>query len=99
MRTCFQRADLMAIEAPLPAIEGLPADSEMSAGACGAPTIEVIKQHPLQPVLGGPTALLPEARQLTSLGKLPPSNVWHADTLPSVTNHSERGHVQRAVLR
>jgi hypothetical protein len=28
----------------------------------------------------------------SDLGKLSPPNVCHADTLPSVTNHSERAH-------
>src|SRR4029077_18164670 len=86
----FQGAEVVTIETPLPAVEGLPTDSKMSASACGAAAIEEIKQHPLKPVLGGPATPLPEARQLASLGKVTPSNLWHADTLPSVTNHSER---------
>ena len=87
----------MTVEAPLPAIEGLPTNPEMPAGARGASAIEVIKQHPLQPVLGRPIDLLPEARQLASLGKLPPPNVCHTDTLPSVTNHSERAQLRLVV--
>src|SRR5260370_23383869 len=37
-----------------------------------------------------PAQTLSEARQLASLGKLIPSDLAHPDTLPSVTNHSER---------
>ena len=39
-----------------------------------------------------PAQSLPEARQLASLGYLIPSRCSHPDTLPSVTNHSERAH-------
>ena len=34
---------------------------------------------------------VPKARDLSRFGYLPPSNL-HGDTLPSVTNHSEREH-------
>jgi len=56
MGTLLQSAEVMFVEAPLPAIKGLPADPEMPAGACRASAIEVIKQHPLQPGLGRPIA-------------------------------------------
>src|SRR5260370_26712907 len=58
----------------------------------GHSAVEVVEQHPLKASLGRSAQLLPEARQLASLGKVPPSNFCHADTLPSVTNHFERAH-------
>jgi hypothetical protein len=34
---------IVAVEAAQPAIEGLPADAEVSAGACGIPSVKEIK--------------------------------------------------------
>jgi hypothetical protein len=59
MGTPFQGAKILAIEAPLPTIEGLPANPKMMAGVRHTLAIEVTKQHPLQPVLGGPAQLPP----------------------------------------
>src|SRR6267142_2161272 len=73
MRVLFQGGQIVAVEAPLPAIESLPADAKVPAGPRPVPTIEKIKQHPLKACLGGPAYLPPEARQLARLGKLIPS--------------------------
>src|SRR5690348_693598 len=96
MGTPFQGARIVAIKTPPPAIEGLPADAEMPTGPRRIPPVEVVKQHPLQTALCRLAQLLPEARQLASLGKVTPSNLAHPDTLPSVTHHSERA--QKAVM-
>src|SRR5258708_34940166 len=90
MRVLFPRAQIVAVEAPLPAIKCLPTDAEATAGPRRISAIEVIEQHPLQPPLRCPAATLPEARQLARLGKFTPSDFAHPDTLQSVTNHSER---------
>jgi hypothetical protein len=93
MRALFQRAQIVTLEAPLPAIKCLSADPETAAGPRHISSMEVIEQHPLQSPLGSPAQALPEARQLARLGKLTPSDFAHPDTLQSVTNHSERAHV------
>src|SRR5882762_3024848 len=90
MRTLFQRGQVVTIESSLPAIERLPADAKVPTGSPHVPPIKGIEQHPLKPGLCAPAQPLPEARQLASLGKLIPSRCSHPDTLPSVTNHSER---------
>jgi hypothetical protein len=59
MGTPFQGAEILAIEAPLPTIEGLPAKSQNDGGCALTLAIEATKQHPLQPVLGGPAQLPP----------------------------------------
>src|SRR6266702_5715571 len=92
MRTTFQGGQIVAIKSSLPAIKGLSADAETAAGACGIPSVEVVEQYPLQASLCRSAYLLPEARQLASLGKITPLDFLHPDTLPSVTNHSERAH-------
>src|SRR5579864_1452854 len=92
MRAPFQGREMVAVEAAPPAIKGLPADAEVPAGARGVPSVEEVEKHPLKPCLCCPAYTLSEARQLARLGKLIPSNLAHPDTLPSVTNHSERAH-------
>src|SRR5882724_10289091 len=92
MRTLFQRGQVVTIESSHPAIERLPADAKVPTGSPHVPPIKGIEQHPLKPGLCAPAQPLPEARQLASLGKLIPSRCSHPDTLPSVTNHSERAH-------
>src|SRR6516162_8265208 len=64
----------------------------MPAGPRRVPPVEEVKQHPLETTPCRLAQLLPEARQLASLGTVRPSNLAHSDTLPSVTNHSERAH-------
>lgn len=90
MRAPFQGAEIVTVKAAPPAIKALPADAEMPARARGVPSIEEIKKHPLKSRSRCPTQTLSEARQLARLGKLIPSDLAHPDTLPSVTNHSER---------
>src|SRR6516162_5104847 len=66
----------------------------MPAGPRRVPPVEEVKQHPLETTPCRLAQLLPEARQPASLGKVRPSNLAHSDTLPSVTNHSERAHAR-----
>jgi len=54
MRVLFQGRQIVAVEAPLPAIESLPADAKVPASPHPIPAIEKIKQHPLKPCLGCP---------------------------------------------
>src|SRR5882762_1461839 len=79
MRTLFQRGQVVTIESSLPAIERLPADAEVPTGPPHVPPIKGIEQHPLKPGL------------CARLSRFP-SRCSHPDTLPSVTNHSERAH-------
>src|SRR5437899_7466249 len=95
MRAPFQGSEIVVVEAATPAIKSLPADAEVPAGACGVSSVEEVEKHPLKPCLCGPAYTLSEARQLARLGKLIPSDLAHPDTLPSVTNHSERAHEAR----
>src|SRR6266478_3086447 len=90
MRAPFQGAEIVTVKAAFPAIKRLSADPKVTAGPRRIPAVEEIEQHPLKPRLRGPTQLLPEARQLAGLGNLNPPDYSHPDTLPSVTNHSER---------
>src|SRR5258708_21813855 len=90
MRAPFQGAEIVTVKAALPAIKRLSADPKVTAGPRRIPAVEEIEQHPLKPRLRGQTQLLPEARQLAGLGNLNPPDYSHPDTLPSVTNHSER---------
>src|SRR5712692_5640911 len=90
MRATFQGREIVAVKAAQPAIKSLPADAEVPAGARGVPSVEEVEKHPLKPCLCCPAYPLSEARQLARLGKLIPSDLAHPDTLPSVTNHSER---------
>jgi hypothetical protein len=90
MRALFQGVEIVPVEAAQPPIKGLPADPEMPAGARGVPPIEEIEKHPLKSRSRRSAQTLSEARQLARLGKLIPSDLAHPDTLPSVTNHSER---------
>src|SRR5260221_10906288 len=90
VRTFFQCGQVVTVESPLPAIERLPANAKVPAGSPHVPPIKGIEQHPLKPLPSRFANSLPEARQLASLGKLIPPNLVHPDTLPSVTNHSER---------
>src|SRR5713101_8186662 len=99
VRAPFQGAEIVTVEAAQPAVKGLPADAEMPAGARGVPSIEEIEKHPLKSRLCSPTQTLSEARQLARLGKLIPSDLAHPDTLPSVTNHSERAHAAPKVVQ
>src|SRR6516162_2071009 len=68
----------------------------MPAGPRRVPPVEEVKQHPLETTPCRLAQLLPEARQPASLGKVRPSNLAHSDTLPSVTNHSERAQQARS---
>src|SRR5712692_7894957 len=92
MGATFQGREIVAVKAAQPAIKSLAADAEVPAGARGVPSIEEVEKHPLKPCLCCPAYPLSEARQLARLGKLIPSDLAHPDTLPSVTNHSERAH-------
>src|ERR1700675_1209967 len=92
MRAPFQGAEIVAVKAAQPAIKGLAANAEMPAGAWGVSAVEEIEEHPLKSRLRYAAQTLSEARQLARLGKLIPSDLAHPDTLPSVTNHSERRH-------
>ena len=49
MRALFQGAEIVTVEAGQPAIKGLPANAKVPTGACGIPSIEEIKEHPLKP--------------------------------------------------
>src|SRR5437667_6633718 len=98
VRTPFQGGQVVGIESSFPAIKGLSADTETAASACGIPSVEVVEQHPLQASLCRSAYLLPEARQLARLGKITPLDFLHPDTLPSVTNHSERAHLASGPL-
>src|SRR6266516_6683336 len=90
MRAPFQGSEIVPVKAAQPAIKSLPADAEVPARACSVPSIEEIEKHPLKPRSCRAAQTLSEARQLARLGKLIPSDLAHPDTLPSVTNHSER---------
>src|SRR6266481_7527844 len=70
MRALLQRAQIVTVEAPLPAIECLSADRETAASPRRISPIEDIEQHPLQPSLRCPL-------------KVTPSNLAHSDTLQS----------------
>jgi hypothetical protein len=48
MRALLQGAEIVTVEAAQLAVKGLPADAKMPAGACGVPSIEEIKEHPLK---------------------------------------------------
>src|SRR2546430_14308184 len=54
MRTPFQGAEIVAVEAASPAVKGLPADAKKPAGAGGGASVEEIKKHPLKSWLGRP---------------------------------------------
>src|SRR3990172_9973136 len=84
MRPFFQSREIVRIVPPPPAVEGLPADTEMAAGKGGIPTVLEIMGHPLQPENPGSAQLAPQARQLARLGNLPGSNL-HCDTLYRVS--------------
>ena len=88
MAARFQRAQIKRIIAPLPAIEGLAADAEMTAGT-GHVVAVAIEIHPGQPHPGFPAELHPDPSQSARTGWFPAANL-HFDTLSSVTNHSER---------
>src|SRR5438094_6858767 len=90
MRTPFQGAEIVAVEAASPAGKGLSAVAKVPARARDVPSVEEIKEHPLKSCSGRPAQTLSEARQLARLGKLIPSDLAHPDTLPSVTIHPER---------
>ena len=92
MRTILQRGEVMRIVAPPPAIERLPADPKVAAGKSRIAAMTQIMTHPGQPELTNPAQLAPKTRKLARSGHLP-SSYLHGDTLPSVTNHSEREHV------
>src|SRR5712692_4170220 len=92
MGATFQGREIVAVKAAQPAIKSLAADAEVPAGACSVPSVEEVEKHPLKPCLCRPAYPLSEARQLARLGKLIPCDLAHPDTLPSVTNHSERAH-------
>src|SRR5487761_869588 len=79
----------MRIVAPPPAIERLPADPKVTAGEGRIAAVTEIMTHPDQSKLPDPAQLAPKTRHLSRSGYLP-SSYLHADTLPSVTNHSER---------
>lgn len=96
MRAIFQASEVVRIVTTPPAIEGLATHAEMPAGERCITAILEIVAHPLQAKLGGSAQLAPKARQLSLLGYVPPSNL-HSDTLPSVTNHSEREQEQPVV--
>src|SRR5439155_21409658 len=51
MRTVFQSGQLLRIVAPLPAIEGLTADAEVSTGQGGVPAVSLVVIEPSQPLL------------------------------------------------
>jgi len=89
MRVILQRGEVMRVVAAPPAIEGLPTDAEMAASERSVATVSEIVGHPLHAELAGPAQLVPQARELSRLGHPSPSNLYD-DTLPSVTNHSER---------
>jgi hypothetical protein len=55
-----------------------------------ASVLEIVS-HPSQPKLACAAQLAAQARELSRLRYLSPSYL-HGDTLPSVTNHSERAH-------
>src|SRR3974390_3641923 len=86
----FQRGQIVAVESTFPPVEALPADVEMPTGSHHVAAIEVVEQHPLQSPLCCLAQLLPEARQLASLGELIPPYLVPPDTLPSGPHHSER---------
>src|SRR5713226_4622041 len=90
MRALLQGSEIVPVKAAQPAIKSLPADAEVPTGACSVPSIEEIEKHPLKSRSCRAAQTLSEARQLARLGKLIPSDLAHPDTLPSVTNHSER---------
>src|SRR5208282_5301545 len=91
MRSILQSRQIVRVVAAPPAIERLPADPKVAAGERRvAPVLEIVS-HPLQPELARSAQLAPQARELSRLGYLPPSYL-HGNTLPSVTNHSEREH-------
>lgn len=76
--TLFQPARIVPVETPPPAIKGLSADAEMPAGKRDVASVVEIKKHPTKP------------RRRRGLNFFIPSVLAHPDTLPSVTNHSER---------
>ena len=90
MGASFQGGEIVAVKAEQPAIKGLQTDAEMPACARGVAPVKETKKHPLKPRSRCSTQTLSEVRQLTRHGKLIPSDLAHPDTLPSVTNHSER---------
>jgi hypothetical protein len=64
----------------------------VTAGERRIATVAKIVTHPDQPELASPAQLEPKARELSRFGY--PSPMYsHGDTLPSVTNHSEREHI------
>jgi len=91
MRAVLQGREVMGIIAAPPAIERLATDPEVTAGEGRIATVTEIVTHPGQPELASPAQLAPKARELSRFG-YPPSSNLHGDTLPSVTNHSEREH-------
>jgi hypothetical protein len=63
----------------------------VAAGERRNASVLKIVSHPPQPKLACSAQLAPQARELSRLRYLSPSYL-HGDTLPSVTNHSERAH-------
>jgi len=90
----LRRTHLQRFDSKRHAVEQV--DPEVTAGLCHILSIEEIEQYPQQAPLCRFAQLLPEARQLASLGKVIPLNLAHSDTLVSVTNHSERAHSPNA---
>jgi hypothetical protein len=89
VRVIFQTGEIVGVIAAPPSIERLPADPKVTAGACRIATVAEIVTHPVQPDLAGSAQLAPKARELSRFGYPSPSYL-HGNTLPSVTNHSER---------
>jgi hypothetical protein len=79
MTALLQRAQIVRIIAPLPAIERLAADAKVTAGVgdVAAATIEI---HPGQPHPSFPAELHPGSRQSTRTRRFPSLNL-HSDTL------------------
>jgi len=98
VRAIFQTGEIVRVIAAPPAIERLPADPKVTAGERRIATVAKIVTHPGQPELASPAQLAPKARELSRFGYPSPSYL-HSDTLPSVTNHSEREHPAFAVFR
>jgi hypothetical protein len=50
MRTVLQALQIVGIVAPLPAVEGLPADSEVATGQSGLAPVGAVVIEPAQPL-------------------------------------------------
>src|SRR5271170_8171598 len=98
MRSILQSRQVVRIVAAPPAIKSLPANSKVAAGERRNASVLEIVSHPSQPKLACAAQLAPQARELSRSGYLSPSYL-HGDTLPSVTNHSERAHSSRFACR